>query len=575
MPSISHQRHANKTIHRWPCAPQISSPMKKYMPILCISILVNMHALRAVASTDSLLRVLDTVIIHRTYYQQKKEARLAIMQQQMHSTTSAIEQDQILTRLFEAYLPYNTDSAYQYAIRKEQLAHKMNQPDKVAESQINLAAVLCITGNYKEALEKLQPVRSLPLTDTLLQYYYHQARTIYGAMADYTSLPEMRRHYMQLTDCYRDSILTLTNAGSLDAAIVKGDQLIVQRKYAEALSLLKPVFDTIALGSHNQAIVAYMMAEAHVGMNHRDEALYHLTISAIADIRATVKEYISLWQLATLLHQQGDTKRAHQYLQCSLDDAAFSKARLRTLKISEIYPIIDKAYQAQLNQQHRRVVTLLLVVSVLTILLIVAVVLVWRQLRKTSTIRTQLIEANQQLQQANDSLRHTNLALSEAGIIKENYIARYMDLCSVYIEKLDTYRRSLNKLAVTGKTHELMQTLKSTTHIDDELREFYASFDDSFLRLFPTFVTDFNNLLVDTERVTPKPGEQLNTELRIYALIRLGISDSEKIARFLRYSVTTIYNYRTKTRNKAAVARADFEKMVMLIGAEMPTNIPS
>jgi len=140
-------------------------------------------------------------------------------------------------------------------------------------------------------------------------------------------------------------------------------------------------------------------------------------------------------------------------------------------------------------------------------------------------------------------------------------------MCSSYINKLEDYRKSLNKKATKGNREELFKILKSTSIIEDELAELYRNFDTIFLNLYPTFVEEFNDLLINEEQVELKDHEKLNTELRIFALIRLGITDSVKIAAFLRYSLSTIYNYRTKARNKAAVSRDEFEKMVMKIGA--------
>ena len=158
-----------------------------------------------------------------------------------------------------------------------------------------------------------------------------------------------------------------------------------------------------------------------------------------------------------------------------------------------------------------------------------------------------------------------NHTLSEANYIKEEYIGRYMDQCSTYLDKMDLYRRSLNKIAAAGRVEELYKAIKSSQFLEEEpLKDFYANFDMTFLQLFPNFVEEFNALLV--EPMQPKQGELLNTELRIFALIRLGITDSTKIAQFLRYSVTTIYNYRTRVRNKALGERDEFEAKVMKIG---------
>lgn len=205
--------------------------------------------------------------------------------------------------------------------------------------------------------------------------------------------------------------------------------------------------------------------------------------------------------------------------------------------------------------------------------LVLAVIYVRRQMKRTEQARREVEEANNRLKELNEELHCSNNMLKEANRsiaensrLKEAYIGRYMDQCSLYIEKIDEYRRQLGKLAAAGNVQDLYKSLKSSKFIDKELQDFYAGFDDTFLQLFPTFVDDFNALLMPEEHIIPKQGERMNTELRIFALIRLGITDSVKIAHFLRYSVTTIYNYRTRVRNKAAGSREELEKRVADIG---------
>ena len=279
--------------------------------------------------------------------------------------------------------------------------------------------------------------------------------------------------------------------------------------------------------------------------------------------------------LAFLLYEEGDIDRAYKYIKRSLEDALFCNARLRTYEISQMLPIIDQAYQHQSQARQRQLVISLISISLLSVFLLIAVLSVYRQMRKLSVARKDLSQANKllndlnkELSETNKLLKHSNETLSEANLIKEEYIGRYMDQCSAYIDKLDDYRRLLNKTATAGKIDDLIQTIKSKQFIEDELKEFYTNFDSTFLQLFPTFVEEFSALLVDNEEIQLKSGELLNTELRIFALIRLGISDSVKISHFLRYSLSTIYNYRTKLRNKSAVPRDEFESYVMKIGME-------
>ena len=214
----------------------------------------------------------------------------------------------------------------------------------------------------------------------------------------------------------------------------------------------------------------------------------------------------------------------------------------------------------------------LLLITGLLVLLITALGYIYSQMKKLSDARNhlqlangQLNALNEELRQMNDCLTSANVELSESNQIKEEYIARFIKLCSTYIDRLDAYRRMVNKKIAGGKVAELLKITRSQDALEEELVELYINFDTAFLHLFPDFVKKFNDLLQENGRIVLKKDELLNTELRIYALIRLGIEDSSQIAEFLRYSMNTIYNYRAKVRNKARVSRDDFEDMVRKI----------
>ena len=257
----------------------------------------------------------------------------------------------------------------------------------------------------------------------------------------------------------------------------------------------------------------------------------------------------------------------------SMADASQYNARLRNVQASKMLPMIDYSYQMEKELQHKKLQFFLGVISLLSVFLILTIGYIFRQMKKLAKARLEVVCANNELKKLNADLveanrlqRQLNDSLTETGRIKEEYIGRFLGLCSAYIDKLETYRRMLNKKAASGKVEELYKTLKSSQFIDDELKEFYLNFDNSFLSIFPNFVECFNSLFPKDDVIVPKQGERLTTEMRIYALIRLGINDSAKIASFLRYSITTIYTYRSKLKNKS-LYRDDFEERVMKIGS--------
>ena len=287
-------------------------------------------------------------------------------------------------------------------------------------------------------------------------------------------------------------------------------------------------------------------------------------------MRSAIREYVSLRQLALLLYQEGDLDRAYRFMTISVDDAAKCNARQRIIELNAHYPMINGIYVDTIRSQQDTLIRSLIVITVLSLFLLAALLYMRKQMKRIASARKAIEDANARLRQSNEELCIANQAIAENSQLKEFYIGRYMDQCLAYIEKLDTYRKQLGKLVLAGKTDDIKKALKSTDIVDDELKSFYDNFDRTFLSLFPTFVDDFNSLLADGEAIHPKREGSLTTELRIFALIRLGISDSDKIAKFLHYSLTTIYNYRTKIRNKASGDRNELEAKVLKIGR---TNI--
>ena len=545
--------------------------MKKVILILLAIAFPGLLCAKDNKSTDALLREIDGLVKNRRTYGVEKETRITDLKRLLAEAASDEQRYGFCGRLFDEYRAYNLDSSFVYAQRKEELAHRLNKQDYLDDSAMNIAEVMGTTGMYKEALELLGKIDKKTLPDYLYGYYYHLYRTIYGLMGDYAVTEKAKKEYYRMTDLYRDSLLQVNASDSLGHALVMADKCIVHARYDEAIDMLMEYYRKPFLDDHAQAMIAYTISEGYRLKGDKQGQKHYLALSAIADLKSAVKEYVSLRKLASLVYEEGDIDRAYNYLKCSLEDATLCNARLRTLEISQVFPIIDKAYQLKTERQQREMKISLICISLLSVFLLAAIFFVYKQMKKVAAARREVVdtntllqELNEELHDSNSQLKEMNHTLSEANYIKEEYIGRYMDQCSTYLDKMDLYRRSLNKIAAAGRVEELYKAIKSSQFLDEELKEFYANFDVTFLQLFPSFVEEFNALL--TEPMQPKPGEQLNTELRIFALIRLGITDSTKIAQFLRYSVTTIYNYRTRVRNKALGEREEFEAKVMKIG---------
>lgn len=531
--------------------------------------------LQAQEKIDSLLVVLDRTIENTTQYEQARLKRIDQIKEysRTRKSTSPSEEYQINQQLFDEYEAYICDSARHYINRNIEIALQHNNQDWLDEAKLKKASILGKTGLYAEGVALLKSIDSKQLSREQLIEYYITFEDIYLYYAEYAMDDEYQIEYLNNLYTYRDSVLQMVEEGSYQYVIAYTPELLQQGRGEEAIEMLEAYQQKLSPDTRDYAVVTSILAFIYQSTGQREKQKEYLIKSAIADIRGVVKENNSLRALAELLYEEGQLQRADVYMKRSMEDANFYNARLRNVQASRMLPVIDHAYQVE-KQKHQQVLQIFLVVtSLLTLFLACAVWYVIRQVKKLARARQDLLAMNEELKLLNERLievnqrqHETNNSLTEANHIKEEYVGRFMGLCSTYIDKLEGYRRMLNKQAASGKVEELYKTLKSSRFIDEELKEFYQNFDNSFLSIFPDFVKRFNELLPEEERIIPKQDERLTTELRIFALIRLGITDSAKIAGFLRYSITTIYTYRSKLKNRS-LCRDNFEEEVMKIGS--------
>lgn len=524
-------------------------------------------------SIDSMLLVLDKTLEKKDFFIHQKEKELLELKLQLNQCSNDEKRFLLLNDLINSYLSFNIDSASHYIYDQEDLAHKLNNDLFYAQAKLNLTSAYISTGMYYEAMVILESLNFELMAGSLKILYLNLFRRTYDALADFANNEELKQHYKLQVSKYRDLVLVNHRDMNSDDLILQADALIADGEYFKAIDILNKLLVSDGSSNHQKAIFNHLLARAWRGVGNGDNEKYYLISSSIFDIKSSIKEYISLWQLAEILYEEGDVDRAFTYLQTSLEDATQGNMRLRTNSISNIYPIIEKAYQGKAAFQQQQLRKLLLFISILLIALMLVTLFVLLQMRKLRWARKELKQMNSQLAhlnvdltKSNRNLKILNSSICDSSVIKEEYIGKYMEQCILYLDKIEEYRRWVRRNIQTASKKELLQEIDSSKFLEVELLNFYNEFDKTFLNLFPTFVEEFNALLNPADQVLLKSNEMLNTELRIYALIRLGIVDSNKIARFLRYSLSTIYNYRTKVRNKAAGNREEFEVLVMKIG---------
>lgn len=511
--------------------------------------------------TKSLLQELDLAIENKDDYHTALRQHLQQLKDSLPKA-SATRQIELCKAIFDLYSRFQTDSALTYLNRLESIPGNEADPTIPDFVKISRARILAVLGLYGDAIKLLEQVPTDQLDPDMRLYYYNICRSTYGWMADYAIVAEVQEELKHITSSYRDSIINLSPKG-INRNIVLADKALINNDPETALRLSQADLqkaDTL------QSIYIYInMAAAYGFLKNEEMRVACLARAALADIKAGTTEYMALQMLAQVMYEYGNTERAYSYLLCSMEDASFCKARLRAIEVSNIFPIIDKAYKQTLKEQRHIEHIFLYILVVLAILLIASVCYQWRVMRKLKTTRKELAQANEALQKAVVSMQTTNENLQLADKVKEEYIARYLNRCRDYLDTLEEYRRDLLKLAKARQNEELLRQLKSESFMSEEKQRFYRDFDEAFLRLFPHFIDRFNELLQPEARIHPKHEEMLTTELRIFALIRLGVQDSTNIAHFLNYSLATIYNYRSKIRNRSIVPKNEFEKLVMSI----------
>lgn len=543
--------------------------------LLCFLLFFSCYSAFAGESLDSLLNVLDKTIKEADTYVQIKENKLHELKKEARKTPPvSVERYHLNNDIYLEYKAYSSDSALHYLNENMLLARQLNDKERELKIQLELSYLLSSIGMYMEAADILNSIDRQTLPSSLLGYYYTCYEHVYfEAGAAQPRYKMFASRYAKLSHAYRDSMQVTLDPSSATYLWLRETQLREAGKYDEALEFSDRRLAEASFGTPQYALVAYQRFRLFESMGKKDEHLYYLVLSAISDVRSAIKEQSSLMVLAQELNSKGDLKRAYDYINFSWEISQFYKTRLRSWMNITPLSMINGNYQDIIKQQNRELLIYIVCVALLALLLVIALIYIYRQMKALSIakkglqeVNERLFSLNEELEEVNRHLRSTNLELSESNLIKEAYIARFFKLCSVYVDRLQAYRKLVNKKLQRGQVAELLKmTHLSNDIVTVEVQELYANFDSAFLHLFPNFVESLNALLLPDEQIVLKPDELLNTELRIFALIRLGIKDSSQIAELLHYSVNTIYNYRSRVKTKARVSRDDFEDLVAKI----------
>lgn len=516
---------------------------------------------------------LDEAIKHTDQYTQEREQRITKHRTALEVTKDPAGQYELCYRLYEEFQPYMNDSAIYYIDQCIALAEKMGDHISAEQCQLQLAFQCTESGMYNEAMDILRAIDVTQISDAKnRQKYYSTISHLYSEVGYYCKVPRLQREYYATGDRYR-ALIDSTVSSRDEALQIKEMQCFSAGDAQGALKYSDMRLKQVSEGSHEFAIVAFYRYLDYTLKGDSVQARYWVTQSALSDVRNAIMDQGALWELANLLMADGDMDRAYYYIHFAWQCANKFNTVKRNNQISPVLTSISDNYEESLKRANRQLLALAVVASLLAALFLAILFYSNSQRKKLARARNELSMSNQQLGQLNQQLSElnaqlgdTNIRLNESNRVKDEYVGRFIHLCSFYIDRLDEMRKRVNKM-VKGKDLAALDKFTEGNELRDQnLNELYEMFDSTFLHLFPNFVNDFNALLQPESRITLDDPRTLNTDLRIFALIRLGIEDSSRIAEFLHYSVNTIYNYRAKVKNGALTDRDSFETRVKAIG---------
>lgn len=550
---------------------------------ICASI--SKHALD---ENRKLFQSLDSLLEHQELFVRAKEERIMQLKIQ-YSQVKDIEQLYEMNKMvYLEYQVYNADSALHYINKNIQLAKQANNRIWEIKSLLERSYVLTSSGLLAEALKAVNGIKPEELPQHLRSEYFGRLSTLYSRLRDYSSEnAELSAHYNNLQEACRDSVILTATPNELRywnsrVWIYLGTPEIepVKQAYEE-------MKQTVPNDCRRYSIATYNLSTIYRNENNETKYLENLILSAMADIRSVNGDIGALQEIAEHLFKHGEIDRAYNYILYCSQKAMFFNNRVRIVKMSNLQYQIYKAFQEQKHIQQKRLLASLFALSFLFLVLIGAFIFIRKQMHRLKEVNSKLDttnqklsvnmdtlsiahqrleEANIQLKDLNVQLQTVNEHLRESNYVKEEYIGYVFNICSSYISKLEEFRKNINRKLKVGRIEEVKTMTDSSMTVPNELKEFYQYFDSIFLHLYPNFVEDFNALLLPDARIELKEGELLNTELRIHALIRLGITDSVKISDFLHCSTQTVYNNRFRVRNKSIIPKEDFINAVKKLG---------
>jgi len=518
-------------------------------------------AAMADSKTDSLFDQLKLEFGKKEVYDHQKEIRIQGLKTSLIHTpaTNLAGQFNICNKLCEEYKSYQYDSAYVYANKLQDLSRAMHDKANEDQSKIKMGFILLSSSMFKDTFDSMHGINVRNLNDSVKMEYYSIITRAYYDLANYDNDRIYTPTYTALANKYIDSAIALSKPGTYNYVYLTGYKKFKNGHNDSAAVIFNGLLNPNKLTLHQYAIVASTLSNVYLTTPQKDKCVELLIKATISDIRSSTKETIALFWLAELLYKSGDIKNAYVALEHALADAEFYGARQRKIQIGSLLPVVASEKLTYIEREEQRFIIFLSLISVLAAAIIVGSVILYNKNKKLKAKEKIIDDKNVQLEKV-------NVKLLEGTKIKEDYIGYFFNVISGYILQLERIKRSVDT-KLTLKKYDDIQLLANNINIKKERDTLFYTFDHVFIKIFPNFIEEFNALFNKEDQIWPKETEVLTTDLRIFALMRMGITDTEAIAKILEYSEKTIYVYKMRIKAKALIHGDEFEHRIMAIKA--------
>ena len=531
----------------------------------CILSFLSLQTVNAQQNDISrLYDTIDSLIENRKDLFVEKEIRLKVLKDDLQRSTSEDQLFKINERIYDEYMAYDFDSAYYYINKNVERQRALGDADRFAASAVRMAHILAVSGIFNNARLLLNEVCVQDISKENKINYYEQQSELNLFRAEMANFTPLFPAYIDSMQHYRQKILEIAPHDSYNYIFNLATYTCEQGEVDEAIKMLEDYLPQLRQGERHYSVITSTLAYFYTHKNQPETREKYLLLSAISDLRGCILENNSLRELSIILLDRQEYKKAYNYIQLASADAKRYGSRLRSLQVARLTPLITEAYDAERAHTQRRTNILLVVLSVITLLLVAAIIFVLFLIRKRRAVMEKIHAMNLELERRNAAIEKANNEMKESNRIKDEYIGRFLELSSNYIQRGEERAKLLNRLARDKKMAELYAELKSAASLNESVRLFYQNFDTAFLNIYPNFIKEVNCLMADGNQFEVDEAHKLTTELRILALIRLGINDNQKIADILRSSITTIYTYRSRLKARAR-SKDSFEDEIRII----------